>query len=117
MLDILQFFAGEMVQASLTTHMNGSYVGGEWTPVDVEPIPIIIVEPQPVTAKELVQLADGEHIKNYRKTWTTNTLVDTRDAGVDADIITYKGVQFKVVEVEDRIFQGSFVRLVMRRVG
>jgi hypothetical protein len=66
---------------------------------------IAIIEPQPVSADELKMLEPGERLFDYKRTWT-------RIAVVPTDEITYKGIKYRVHQVDDR---DEFYRVVMRR--
>jgi hypothetical protein len=113
MIDMLSFFADEMVTASWIAGAAGAYVNGEWSASYAAPALIQIVYPQPLTQDELQQLPEGERYRNLVQTWTT-AAVNVRSGTTDTDKITYDGVTYYVHQVEDRVFPGNFKRVVMR---
>lgn len=113
MLDMLSYFADEMVTATLTPGAAGTYTNGEWVPATGTPASISIVFPQPLDMEALQQLPEGERVKNYVQTWT-KTDVDVRSGTTNGDRITYDGKTYLVYQAEDRTFPGGFKRIVMR---
>jgi hypothetical protein len=112
-------FADWMRTAQLQRGIAGTYEpDGEWVPAFDPAESITIIIPQPVKANDLVQLDDGEHLRNYRKTWT-DTLVKTREGDVDADRIIYNGRTYKVFEARDWTEPewAGFYKVIMRELN
>jgi hypothetical protein len=112
---MLQFFGPETVSATLVPGDTGAYVNGEWTPATGVSSTIKIIAPQPLSANELQMFSDGEHVRDYLKTWT-QTRVFVREGNEDNDKIQWNGKDYKVVQVNDRSVLGPFYRVVMREI-
>ena len=110
---MLQYFTSEMTTATLVSGASGSYVGGEWVPAAGASSTIEIIVPQPVAANDLVMLEDGEHLRDYLKTYS-ETRVFPREENRDADVIQYGGRNYKVMQTDDRATLGNFYRFIMR---
>lgn len=110
-------FLSWMRPASLIRGLPGSDYDpdGEWTPLYAVPEDIQIIIPQPVKSMDLMQLPEGEHRRNYRKTWTQAT-VKTREGEADADLIVYNGRIYKVFEARDWTEPpwAGFTKVIMR---
>jgi hypothetical protein len=108
LIPMMPFFGSEMASATWTTRSADAYnAAGELVPGTDTDIPIKIIAPQPVKADELQMLEDGERISDHVKTWT--------DAAVqNRGKITVGGLDYKVVQVEDRPI-GAFRKIIMRR--
>jgi hypothetical protein len=115
MIDMLSYFADEMVLATLQAGQTGSYVNGVWTPSFATGVSISIVFPQPVSQDLLQQLPQGERAQNYVQTWTTAD-VNVRDDTTDSDRIVYAGKTYLVYQSEDRTFPGNFRHLILREI-
>jgi hypothetical protein len=112
---MLSYFDAETVDATVTPGAAGTYTDGEWVPASGATVAIRIIVPQPVNENELQMLSDGEHVRNYRKTWT-ETRVFVRETDEDSDVITYDGKDYKVVQVDNRSVLGNFYRVMMREL-
>ena len=111
---MLQHFLSEMITATLIRYPDGAYVDGEWvsgTPVESS---ISIIAPQPVTPNDLQMLEDGEHVRDFLKTWTA-TEIRTREGNQDADELRINGKVYKVFQVSDRSTLGDYYRAIIRR--
>jgi hypothetical protein len=115
MSGMLSFFGAETTDATLTPGDVGTYTTGDWVPASGASIPIRIIVPQPVTENDLQMLQDGEHVRDYRVTWS-ETRAFVREGNEDSDTITYDGKNYKVVQVNDRNVLGGFYRIVMREI-
>ena len=110
---MLEYFGDEMVDATLVKGVVGSRVKGVWVPgAPGAGVPIKMIAPQPVNARELQLLEDGEHVRNFVKTWTEAD-VTTRDNTRDADFIVYAGREFKVMQVENREPLGKYKKVFL----
>ena len=115
---MLEYFAGETTDATLVKHGVGVYSdadGGDWVPGITSNTPIRIIVPQPVKENELAQMSEGEKVSDFRKTYS-ETPLQTRREGVDADSIIYDGRTYKVFQCDDRSVLGEFYRVIMREV-
>ena len=113
--DLLQYFDDEKETVSWTPGDLGSYVDGEWVLALGASVPLIIIAPQPMTAKDIQSLPDGEHVRDYVRSWS-ETQVESRDGGDDADRIDWKGDIYKVMQSDDRATLGGFYAFQMRRL-
>lgn len=114
---MLNYFGNETITVTLYDGTAGSNVKGVWTPGTSTGVSVRIIAPQPVRSSDMVNLADGEHISDYVRTWTADPLVTTRDGLKDADKIVWKGKTYKVTQVDDRATLGRYVRIIMKQVG
>lgn len=112
---MLKYFKKEMITAQLLQGDVGSYVGGDWVPDFAASQDIKIIVPQPATANDLQQLEDGEHVRDFVRTWS-KTRVFTREDDREADRIVTDGDTYKVMQVNDRKELGKFYRVVMHRL-
>jgi hypothetical protein len=113
---MLQYFASETVDATATLGDAGSYdANGKWVPVAGSTIDIKIIVPQPVAENELQMIEDGEHVRDYRVTWTESRIF-VREGNTDSDAINYDGKSYKVMQVDDRNVLGNYYRIVMREI-
>jgi len=103
---MLQHF--EKVLVDLTPSNDGVYSNGVWIADEDDPSEIEVVIPQPVTMQEIVILPEGQHIKNFVKTWTESELKVN-------DKITYNEKEFLVYQVDTR-FEGNFYRVILREI-
>jgi hypothetical protein len=113
--DLLQYFPHEKVTVQLVPGDSGSYVDGEWVLVLSASTPIKIITPQPLTAKEAQLLPDGEHVRDYLKSWS-EVKVNPRDGDTDADRIEWDGDTYKVMQADNRATLGGFYAFEMRRL-
>jgi hypothetical protein len=112
---MLSFFGAEMTDATLIPGDVGTYTAGDWVPASGASTPIRIIVPQPVAENDLQMLPDGEHVMNYRLTWS-ETRVFVRENTEDSDVIVYDGKNYKAMQVDDRNVLGNFYRIVMREI-
>ena len=114
---MLEHFSEEFVDATLIRKSGpGEYVEGIWNPdADAAPVPIRVIAPQPVTPRELQMLPDGEHVRNYLKTWTEED-VETRLAELGADKLSILGSAYKVVQVSNREPLGDYRKVFIREI-
>ena len=116
MTDLLAYFQAEMIAADWTAGDAGTYdASGAWVPAAGATVSIDIIAPQPVTANELQMLEDGEHVRDYLKTWTTDP-VATRRGVKEADTLAFNGRTYKVMQVDNRDTLGEYQRLVIREI-
>ncbi len=104
-MSLLDYFDFEFVDAVLKQGAtDGSYDDeGDWVSgTPIAPIAIRIVEPQPLTGKELQMFPSGEHTRNYLRTYII-TDINTRSLYADSDTIEYLNKEFKVMLVEERL--------------
>lgn len=112
---MLEYF-DEFVSADLLRYADGSYADGIWTPgILADPVSINIIVPQPITSNELQMLTDGEHVKNFRKTYCTD-LLRTRNGDQDPDRIIYAGETYEVHQVDERNVLGNYYKVIMRKI-
>jgi len=113
---MLEYFAGEMVDATLVKGVVGSRVKGRWVPgTPGAGVPIKMIAPQPVNARELQLLEDGEHVRNYLKTWT-EAEVKTREQSVEADRLVIFGRTYRVMQVENREPLGKYRKVFIHEI-
>lgn len=112
---MLEYFGGEFVDATLYRRAAGSYSSGQWTPGAATSSAIQVIALQPVTARELQMLPDGEHVRNYQKTWSTAAF-DTRQGGIDSDRLVVAGKTYEIVQVEDRTVLGAYRKAYLREI-
>ena len=106
-----------MTDGTFVTVGDGSNVKGVWVPGAEVSTPIRMIAPQTLAANELANLEDGEHVKDFVKTWTKRLDVFTRDGNNDADRILWNGRTYKVTQVDDRHELGVYIKLTLKRVG
>ena len=116
-IPMLSFFLSEMRDAQLLQGSAGSNVKGKWVNGATTPIDIRIIAPQPVKASDLVKLEDGEHLRDFVKTWTKRTDIFTREGNIDPDIIVWKTKSYRVSQVDDREELGAYIKIIMKRLG
>lgn len=113
--DLLAFFPDEMVSVVLTSFSDGVYdADGKWQPGTPTTRSIRIIDPQPATADQLALMPEGEEVTDSLTTYTKE-VIKTRATGQDADEITWRGVQYKVMQVNDRVYAGGFYRLLINK--
>ena len=114
---MLEHFTDELVSAQVIRKAGpGTYVEGIWVPdADDTPEDIRVIAPQPVNARELQMLPDGEHVRNYLKTWT-DADVETREGALDSDKLNIFGTVYKVVQVENREPLGNYRKVFIREI-
>ena len=113
---MLEYF-DEFVSAKLLRFPDGEYADGIWVSGDVgDPIDIFIIAPQPITEQELQMLTDGEHIKDFRKTYCVD-LLRVRKGDKDADRIEYNNVNYEIHNVSDRNVLGDYYKVIMRKLN
>ena len=118
-MSLLDYFdSSEFATASLVTggsdgtyDSEGKYVAG--TPIT--PTDILIIKPQPLSANDLRQLEDAEHVTDFLRTYTDAT-VATRRLSKDSDKIIYAGRTYKVMRVDDRSADGGFLKLFIMEI-
>ncbi len=111
---MLKYFNKEKIKAQLIPGDPGQYVDGEWTP-EFGPVSYIrIIAPQPITANDTVTLDDGEHVRDFVKTYTKEK-VYPRESEENADVIFARGKFYKVYQVDDRAVLGKFYKIIMRK--
>jgi hypothetical protein len=103
------------ITVSLIKGDTGAFVDGEWV-IDLDAgVPLRIIAPQPLTASDAQQLPDGEHIRDYLKSWSESK-VRPREAGRDADRIVWNSDTYKVMQADNRATVGGFYAFEMRRL-
>jgi hypothetical protein len=114
---MLEHFSEEFVPAQVIRKSGpGSFIKGIWVPdSDAVPESIRVIAPQPVNARELQMLPDGEHVRNYLKTWTEAD-VETREGELDSDKLDIFGTVYKVVQVENREPLGQYRKVFIREI-
>jgi len=112
---MLEYFADEMVNASHIPGGAGSLSKGIYTPAFGAPVPIRVIAPQPVNARDLQMLEDGEHVRNYLKTWT-EAEVKTREQSVEADRLVIFGRTYRVMQVENREPLGKYRKVFIHEI-
>lgn len=115
--NMLASFADQMISVSIIRAGDaGAYdAAGLWVPESAEPDTILILEPQPLTGRDLQNLADGEHVRDYRVTWSA-TVLNPRVGTRDSDRIVYQGSEYKVISVNNRDVLGGFYKAIIRRI-
>jgi hypothetical protein len=83
---------------------EGNYVAGSATTVTIQAIPV-----QPVKMGDMVRDEAGEFVRSAVKTYTQYAVVQD-------DLITYRGVQYKVNRVDDRDPIGGHYKVIMVKV-
>lgn len=111
---MLRYFKKQKVKAQLIRSLPGEYVDGEWVPDHGITSDIKIIAPQPIAANDTVNLPDGEHVRDYLKTYTTQKVMSREDSE-DADTIFWKGNFYKAYQVDDRVPLGNYHKIIMRR--
>ncbi len=89
------------------TNTNGRMVADS-----VEAVPVLIVEPQPASSRDLQLVSEGERNYDHQKTW-----VDTETR--NGDLIGYSGKVLKVTSSQhwvDPDTREAWWRVVMREV-
>jgi hypothetical protein len=114
-LPMLSYFTDEMTTVDLISGETGAYVDGVWVSSFAASVPISIIKPQPLTANDMQLVEDGEHVRDYLRSWS-ETRVYTREGGEDADRIEFDGDTYKVTQNDDRSLDGVFYGFVMRRL-
>jgi len=112
---MLRFFTIEKTTVQLIRGGLGSYVDGEWVLGLEAPTPIRVIAPQPLSANDTQFLTDGEHVRDFLKSWYEGK-VYPREGGDDADRILFDGDTYKVVQTDNRSILGKFYAFVMRRL-
>jgi hypothetical protein len=113
--NLLNHFGSSMVSAQVAKHASGAYVKGEWVPGDTTVEPIAIIDPQPVSGKDLQMLPQGENVAVNLVTWAQDSIA-TREALKDADTVEVRGETYKVTQVQDRSKSGGFYKIFMRKL-
>lgn len=111
---MLRYFEKEKITVFLIRGGSGAYVNGEWTPTFDVPVPIRIIAPQPLTANDAQLLPDGEHVRDYLRSWSS-VKVYPRERDEDADRIAWRGNIYKVMQCDDRRILGKFYAFEMRK--
>ena len=111
---MLRYFKKQKITAQIIKGTIGQYVDGEWIPQFANPEDIKIIAPQPITANDTINLPDGEHVRDYVKTYTTEK-VYPRENEENADVIFTKGEFYKVYQVDDRRILGNYFKIIMRK--
>jgi hypothetical protein len=112
---MLNYFTDEMVLATVYRRAAGSFVSGVWVPGAQTSATVAIIEPQPVSANELMPSEQGEDIRDFLRTYSAAAL-KTRADGVDADVIGWAGHRYLVHQVERR-HRDAFFKIIMRRTN
>lgn len=112
---MLKYFKREMITAQVVPGAVGVYVDGVWVSTFGAPADTRIIVPQPLTANDTQFLEDGEHVRDYLKSWS-KTKVYPREGGEDADRVLFDGDRYKVVQADNRSALGRFYAFVMRRL-
>lgn len=110
---MLKYFNNEKIKAQLIPGIAGQYVDGEWVPEFGPVLDTRIIAPQPITANDTVNLPDGEHVRDYVKTYTKQKVYPREDEE-NADVIFARGKFYKTYQVDDRAVLGKFYRIIMR---
>jgi hypothetical protein len=111
---MLKHFNKEMINAQLIPGAEGQYVNGEWVPEFGAVPDIRIIAPQPISANDTVNLPDGEHVRDYVKTYTKQK-VYPREEEENADVLFARGKFYKAYQVDDRAVLGKFYKIIMRK--
>jgi hypothetical protein len=90
---------------ALISHERQTRTKGEVSIGFSAPLPIAIVEPQPIKSDELVLTEPGDRLSNYRVTWAGSEILTT-------DVLTYRGKTYRVHSVGDRV--DEFYRAILR---
>jgi len=110
---MLRYFKRQKITVSLIRGGIGVYVDGEWIPAFEVPVDIRIIAPQPLTANDSQFLPDGEHVRDYLRSWSS-VKVYPREGAEDADRIVFDGDRYKVVQADNRSILGRFYAFEMR---
>jgi hypothetical protein len=111
---MLRFFKKQKRIAQIVRGLEGEYVDGEWVSDFANPADIKIIAPQPINANDTINLEDGEHVRDYLKTYTTEKVM-TREESENADVIFWKGKAYKAYQVDNRNPLGNYYKIIMRR--
>lgn len=111
---MLRFFKKQKRLAQIIRGLDGQYVDGEWISQYSNPSDIKIIAPQPITANDTVNLEDGEHVRDYLKTYTTEKVM-VREKEENADVIFWQGKAYKVYQVDNRAPLGNYYKIIMRK--
>lgn len=111
---MLRYFKKQMIKAQLISGQAGEYVDGNWAPEHATPVDIKIIAPQPIAANDTVNLEDGEHVRDFLKTYTTKKVM-TREDSENADVIVTGGKFYKAYQVDNRKHLGNFYKIIMRK--
>jgi hypothetical protein len=112
---MLKYFNKEMINAQLIPGVAGQYVNGEWEPEFGPVTDIRIIAPQPISANDTVNLPDGEHVRDYVKTYTKQKVYPREEEEENADVLFARGKFYKAYQVDDRAVLGKFYRIIMRK--
>ncbi len=111
---MLRFFKKQKRTAQIVRGLEGVYVDGEWIPSFANPVDIKIIAPQPITANDTVNLEDGEHVRDYLKTYTTEKVM-VREESRNSDVIFWQGKAYKAYQTDNRNPLGNFYKTIIRR--
>lgn len=111
---MLRYFKKQKIEAQLIAGQDGQYVDGIWIPEHAIPVDIKIIAPQPIAANDTINLDDGEHVRDFLKTYTTKKVM-TREESENADIIFTGGKFYKAYQVDNRRTLGNFYKTIMRK--
>lgn len=111
---MLKFFKKQKKTAQIVRGLSGSYVDGNWVGVHENPVDIKIIVPQPISANDTVNFEDGEHVRDFLKTYTTEKVM-TREESENADVIFWQGNAYKAYQVDNRNPLGNYYKIIMRK--
>lgn len=115
---MLSYFPELMVTSQLIRdNTGGTYVEGIYVAPAKDTTDLQMIAPQPIRENDLNMLADGERASDYRVTWVfADTDLHTRTKQHEADIITYDGKIYKVMQVNERDPIGNFRKVFIRDI-
>ena len=104
---------------TVTREATGSYVAGRWNAGVSSTFPVDACI-QPVTGKDLQALPEGFHASNSKVMFSKVELKTvSEDPKMSADLVTVKGEDYQVLQVQDwerSLSGGDFFRLLIGRV-
>ena len=111
---MLRYFKKQKIKAQVIRGQDGEYVEGIWVPEHAIPVDIKIIAPQPIAANDTINLEDGEYVRDYLKTYTTEKVM-TREESENADVIVTSDKFYKAYQVDNRKTLGNFYKTIMRK--
>ena len=101
--DLLVPWAGARLSAG-TDDAEGNYVPGTSVPFTIRATPC-----QPLTQNELQMVEGGSFDRSIVKTYTADTVLNS-------DLLTYNGIQYKVMQFDDRQPLGTYQKVYLVKV-
>lgn len=109
---MLEHFANEVRQVSVTAYADGEYVDGEWVNGSAEgPVVCKMIE-IPITPAQLRSLPEGRYTAEDKKLYHEPLSGPLFPAGT---LFEFDSVQYEVRDITDRRLLGGFVIYYVKR--